>query len=332
MQRFLLLGLFVSIALIWDAKGQSKVDSSYIDYKEEEMVTRIYLSKKFTDFKIPEKKLRYRPNSGLNMGLGFTFQRLTLNIGFPPSFLNPNRQKDFPRFLDLQGHFYPVNWMVDFFGQFYTGYKIPDFQGSGKAYLRPDIGLFKAGFHVNHIFFGERISINAAMHQSEIQKKSAFSPLVGFEVYRARISGDSLIIPQELNPVFNYSEADFLHLGPNAGFLGTVVFGKGFFATGAFSGNLGLGNSWLEGADGKKEGDWGVILGYHFRGYVGYNGPKFGFNVNYVYKNLNLNPIRELEQSADTGNYRFNLVYKIRPGKKLSKAFDKLSPTRILRN
>lgn len=330
MQKQLLLGWIFLFVFSFEINAQSKVDSTYIAYDEEMMVIRFYFSKKFTDFKIPDQEVRYRPNTGLNAGFGFTYQRFTLNIAFPPSFLNPNREKDFPGFLDLQGHFYPVNWMVDFFGQFYSGYKIPDWQGSGRPYLRPDIGLLKVGAHVNYVFFGDRISINAAMHQSEIQKKSAFSPLVGFEVYRARVSGDSLIIPQELAPDFNYSRADFLHLGPNLGFLGTVVFGKGFFATGAFSGNVGFGSSWLEGGNGGTETDWSILLGYHFRGYIGYNGPKFGFNVNYVYKNLNLNPIRQLEQSADTGNYRLNFVYKIRPGKKFSKTYSRFNPTRIL--
>ncbi|MFC5192337.1 DUF4421 family protein [Algoriphagus aquatilis] len=330
MHHYLLFAWILFFALSKESQAQSKLDSAFIDYDEEVMVTRFYFSKKFTDFKIPQMEVRYRPNSGLNTGIGFTYQRFTLNVAVPLSFLNPNRERDFPGFLDLQGHFYPVNWMVDFFGQFYSGYKIPDWQGSGRSYLRPDIGLLKVGAHVNYIFFGDRISINAAMHQSEIQKKSAISPLVGFEVYRARVSGDSLIIPQELTPDFNYSRADFLHLGPNVGVLGTLVFGKGFFATGALSGNIGAGHSWLEGGNGIRESDWSILLGYHFRGYIGYNGSKFGFNLNYVYKNLNLNPVRELEQSADTGNYRLNLVYKIRPGKKFAKTFDRFNPTRIL--
>lgn len=330
MHHYLLFAWILFFALSKESQAQSKLDSAFIDYDEEVMVTRLYFSKKFTDFKIPQKEVRYRPNSGLNTGIGFTYQRFTLNVAVPLSFLNPNRERDFPGFLDLQGHFYPVNWMVDFFGQFYSGYKIPDWQGSGRSYLRPDIGLLKVGAHVNYIFFGDRISINAAMHQSEIQKKSAISPLVGFEVYRARVSGDSLIIPQELTPDFNYSRADFLHLGPNVGVLGTLVFGKGFFATGALSGNIGAGHSWLEGGNGIRESDWSILLGYHFRGYIGYNGSKFGFNLNYVYKNLNLNPVRELEQSADTGNYRLNFVYKIRPGKKFAKTFDRFNPTRIL--
>lgn len=330
MGNFFFMITFLLFIFCPKLSGQSKVDSSYIVQDEEVMVLRFYFSRKFTDFKIPENELRYRPNSGLNTGLGISFQKFTLNIGGPLPFLNPNRERDFPRSLDLQGQFYPVNWMIDFYGQFYNGYKIPDWQDTGKPYLRPDIGLFKAGIHISHVFFGERISIAAAKNQTEIQKKSAFSPLLGFEVYRAKISADSLIIPRELMPSFNYSRADFLHVGPTAGFLGTLVFRKGFFATAAISGNLGAGSSWLLGDNNQKESDWGLILGYQMRGFLGYNGQRFGFNLNYVYKNLNLNPIRELEQSADTGNYRLNFVYKIRPGKKFSKAYQRINPTRIL--
>ena len=328
MGRFFFL-VFFSCFLLWhDSLGQKLVDSTYIAQDEELMITRFYFSRKFTDFKIPEKELRYRPNSGINTGLGISFQKFTLNTAGPLPFLNPNREKDFPRSLDLQGHFYPMKWMIDFFGQLYNGYKIPNWKVTGQTYLRPDIELIKIGLNIHHVFLGERISIAAAMNQTEIQKKSAISPLLGFEVYRAQISADSLIIPTILNPSFNYSKADFVHVGPNAGFLGTLVFGKGLFATGAFSGNVGLGNFWIQGN--QKERDWGIILGYHFRGYIGYNGPRFGFNLNYVYKNLNLNPIRELEQSADTGNYRLNFIYKIRPGKNFQDRFRKFNPTRIL--
>ena len=330
MGRFFFLGSFFFYLFWQNSLGQSQIDSTYIERDEELMVTRFYFSRKFTDFKIPEKELRYHPNSGLNTGLGFSFQKFTLNIAGPLPFLNPNREKGFRRSFDLQGQFYPVYWMVDFYGQFYTGYKIPDWQDTGKPYLRPDIGLFKTGIHVSHVFFGERISIAAAKNQTEIQKKSAISPILGFEVYRAQISADSLIIPRELNPSFNYSRADFFHVGPTAGFLGTLVFGRGFFATAAISGNFGAGSSWLLGDNNRKESDWGVLLGYQARGFIGYNGQRFGFNLNYIYKNLNLNPIRGLEQSADTGNYRLIFVYKIRPGKKFSRTYTKFNPNRIL--
>lgn len=306
------------------------MDSSYIQEEPEVLVARLYLSKKYTDLRFPTQGIRYLPNSGLNTGLGFTYQKFTLNLAFPPGFLNRGREKDFPRFLDLQAHFYPVHWMVDFFGQFYTGYRLPQGLGSGSTYLRPDLELRKLGLHVNYLFAGDKISINAAMHQSAIQKRSAISPMLGFEVYRVQVAADSLVLPQGLGADENYQQADFFHAGPNLGLLGTLVFGKGFFATGAFSGNVGLGTAWNRNPGGQREG-WDLNLGYHARAYVGYNGSRFGVNANYVYKSLRLPSLGGLIQEANTGNYRVNLVYKIRPSKTFASTFSRYSPTRILR-
>ena len=239
-----LVFLFLSFFLTGILPAQSKWDSSYVAEEPELLVLRTYLSHKYTALYFPSDGLRYQPNSGLNLGIGFTYQNLTLNLAFPPGFLNRSREPDFPRFLDLQGHIYPRNWVIDFFGQFYTGYRIPDGIGKEQGYLRPDLEVLKVGVHANYIFKGDRISLPAAVHQSAIQKKSVISPLLGFEMYRVQLAGDSLILPTQLAPKQNYQQADFLQLGPNAGLIGTLVLGNGFFATGSFTGNLALGSTW----------------------------------------------------------------------------------------
>uniref|UniRef100_UPI00404865B1 DUF4421 family protein n=1 Tax=Algoriphagus sp. TaxID=1872435 RepID=UPI00404865B1 len=321
-----LVFLFLSFFLTGILPAQSNWDSSYVAEEPELLVLRTYLSHKYTALYFPSDGLRYQPNSGLNLGIGFTYQNLTLNLAFPPGFLNSSREPDFPRFFDLQGHIYPRNWVIDFFGQFYTGYRIPDGIGDGQPYLRPDLEVLKVGVHANYIFKGDRISLPAAVHQSAIQKKSALSPLVGFEVYRVQVAGDSLIFPTQLAPTQNYQRADFLQLGPNAGLIGTLVLGKGFFATGSFTGNLALGSTWNSGATGAN---WNLSWGYHARAYLGYNGPRFGVNVNYVYKTLALQPVEDWTQEVQTGNYRFILVYKIRPSEKFASSFAKYHLNRI---
>ena len=320
---FFVLLLFLQAGIL---SAQSKWDSSYVAEESEVLVLRTYLSHKYTALYFPSEDLRYQPNSGLNMGIGFTFQNLTLNLAFPPGFLNRSREPDFLRFFDLQGHIYPRNWVIDFFGQFYNGYRIPGGIGKAQGYLRPDLDLLKVGIHANYIFKGDKISLPAAVHQSAIQKKSALSPLLGFELYRVQLAGDSLILPAQLSPKQNYQQADFLQLGPNAGLIGTLVLGKGFFATGSFTGNLALGSTWNSGIAG---GNWNLNWGTHARAYLGYNGPRFGVNVNYVYKTLALQPLEDWTQEVQTGNYRFILVYKIRPSEKFASSFAKYHPNRI---
>lgn len=321
-----LVFFFLSFFLTGMLAAQRHWDSSYVVEEPEVLVLRTYLSHKYTALYFPSEDLRYQPNSGLNMGIGFTYQNFTLNLAFPPGFLNRGREPDFPRFLDLQGHIYPRNWVLDFFGQFYKGYRIPDGIGSGQPYLRPDLDVLKVGIHANYMFKGDKISLPAAVHQSAIQKKSALSPIVGFELYRVQVAGDSLIFPSQLAPTQNYQSADFLQLGPNAGFIGTLVLGKGFFATGSFTGNLALGSTWNSGALGAN---WNLSWGTHARAYVGYNGPRFGVDVNYVYKTLALQPVANWTQEVETGNYRLVLVYKIRPSQKFASTFSKYNPARI---
>ena len=245
------------------------------------------------------------------------------------SFLNPERQKDWPRFLDLQSHIYPNNWIIDLFGQFYTGYIIKDYYATGEDYFRRDIRTVKLGVSASYLFNGEKMSFEAAFHQTAIQKKSAFSPMLGFEAYRVRISGNELILPQENGPIpGNYTRADYYQVGPNAGIAGTLVIGKGFFLTGAASGNLGLGFSK---ADRDKETlNVNLMTGYFLRGFAGYNGKRFSINGSYVYKQLNLANQQDVSPSANTGNYRINVVYKITPSKKFADTYSRFNVVRLL--
>lgn len=323
---FLIL-LFSIISGFLNAQTRG-VDSTYIKETPEKMILRTYLSRKYTELDFGDQVGVYEPNSGLNLGLGFTFQKFTLNAAVPVAFLNPDRQEDWPRFLDLQSHIYPQNWIIDLFGQFYNGYFIRDFGGSGIDYLRKDLKVVKLGVSASHLFNGEKLSFEAAYHQSAIQKKSAFSPMAGFEVYRVRISGDSLVIPEEVPIPGNYSRGDFYQVGPSAGLAGTLVLGKGFFLTGVVSGNLGIGVSKAD--QDKETRSTDLMTGYFVRGFGGYNGDRFSVNGSYVYKYLSLSKQQDITHSANTGNYRINLVYKINPGPKLIKTYTKFNPLQIL--
>ncbi|MFN3999495.1 MAG: DUF4421 family protein [Algoriphagus sp.] len=303
------------------------MDTSYIDEKADVLVLRAYSSRKFTEYQVTNPALTFTPNTGLNTGFGFTFQKFTLNLAGPLGFLNPNREKDFPRTTDLQAHIYPTFWMIDLFAQFYNGYKFPGSEGIGVP--REDLSLQKIGVNANYVFRGDRVSIAAAFLQSAIQKKSAFSPFIGAEAYFLKISGDSLILPEaNFNRERNYDRADFFHIGPNAGMIGTLVFGKGFFLTGSAAANLGLSISTPDSK--KQERNTQFVPGYFLRGFAGYNGERFSLNFNYVYKNLNLSEVREVGQTINTGNYRFIFAYKINAGPKLTENFPKYNPMKIV--
>lgn len=315
---------FVPLFSLAQSRG---VDTSYIDEKQDVLVLRTYFSKKFTEYQVSEPPLIFTPNTGLNTGVGFTFQKFTLNLAGPLGFLNPNREKDFPRTTDLQAHIYPTFWMIDLFAQFYNGYKLSG--GDVSVLPREDLSIRKFGINANYIFRGDKVSIAAAFLQSAIQKKSAFSPFIGAEAYFLKVSGDSLILPESnFDLENNFERADFFHFGPNAGMIGTLVFGKGFFLTGSAAANLGFSISTPD--QEREDRNTKFVPGYFLRGFAGYNGERFSLNFNYIYKNLNLADVREIRQTINTGNYRFVFAYKINPGPKFTKTYSKFNPKNIL--
>ncbi len=328
---FLLLSLFfhqVSFA------QKSSSDTAFVEDNSHLLGVRLYLSSKFTDIVLrdPDQGQRYRfiPNSGLNLGVGFTYQKFTLNAAMPLAFINPQRKADWPFYLDLQAHIYPTDWIIDLFGQFYNGYTLDEkyLRQSTEKYNREDLGLFLVGLNVNRLLNGSKISLLGAFNQSTIQRRSAISPFVGFEIYRGGVRGDSLLLPaNEEKSQINFIESDFFQFGPNAGLAGTLVFGKGFFLTGVASANLSLGYGEWQNQEVTRK--WGVVPTYFLRGFAGYNTDRFSINFNYVYKNLNLVEAGNYNQSVNTGNYRFNLVYKIKPSEKFAAGFRKINPLRI---
>lgn len=310
-------------------------DSVYVTEQPDVMGLRLYFSKKFTDLTVnvpgQDRKFSFQPNSGRNIGVGFTYQKFTLNLAFPVGFLNKDRYQDWPLFLDLQAHLYPKKMILDFFGQFYNGYSMDRkfLKKPAEDYAREDVRLFTMGLNYNYLFNGEKISLAAAFNQSAIQKRSAFSPFVGFEIYGGRIKSDSLLLPiTEAVDYLNFDQTTFFQFGPNAGFAGTLVFWKNFFFTAVVSGNLSLGYASWENQH--KTDTFGVIPTYFLRGFLGYSGKRYSLNVNYVYKNLNLIQRGPYDQAVNTGNYRLNFIYKIHLGDKFKAKFQKINPTRLL--
>jgi len=89
----LVVGLFFTFLDGYSQKSKSGFDTTYVEIHPEKINLRLYLSRKFTNFvvKVPADNWRYvfEPNSGLNLGVGFTYENFTLNLAFPVSFLKP---------------------------------------------------------------------------------------------------------------------------------------------------------------------------------------------------------------------------------------------------
>lgn len=315
-----------------DIRAQVAEDSAYYIAFPEKLTTRIYTSRKFTSLLIKDKvanqDYRFDPNSTLNLGLGLTYQGLTLNLAYGFKFLNPETGKGPSKYIDFQTHIYPRNWVMDVFLQFYKGYHLNE-KGLGASspdlyYKLPEMRVRKVGANVQYLFNGDKISLRAAFLQSEWQKKSAGSFLAGMEIYGGGASNSEGILPDELvSPARDFNEFRFFQFGPNAGYVHTLVIKKHFFMTGSASTNLNLAYNSIQYPD-QKTNSWRFNSNLFLRGYVGYNSERWSINANYVHNSVKLFGVEDFNNRFNTGNYRINFIYRFTVGPKLKPYLDYL--------
>lgn len=329
--------VLLCVFFLWPVRNVAAQDSTYyVDYKDQ-LTTRLYTSRKYTSIvvndRVKDYRWRFEPNTTLNLGVGATYNDLTLNLAVGFGFMNPDRGTGETQWLDLQAHMYPKNFVIDLFGQFYRGYYVQNFNSDipgiiGAIY--PDLRLRMLGGNFQYLFSGDKLSLKAAFLQSAWQKKSAGSFLAGFEIYGGWANNDGLMLPQEAVAINrNFSGLGFFQLGPNAGYVHTLVFWKRFFITGMVSANLDFGRSFLDLERG-REYLWGIQPNYFGRGFIGYNGPKWSLNANYVRSYVRFSKVENFNSAFVTGNYRINFVYRFQPGPKLQKYLDYVDPEKYL--
>jgi hypothetical protein len=97
------------------AKAQKPLDHDttyYVTYPGT-IVGRIYFSKKYATFILPSaidgQNLEYKPNTLLTMGIGATYNNLTLNLSYGFGFLNNDENKAKQKALICRLIYFPVN-------------------------------------------------------------------------------------------------------------------------------------------------------------------------------------------------------------------------------
>lgn len=339
MIRFVLISLLISLSFAAMAQVDSLSKGNYYKSFPRQVTGRLYLSKKYTDFlmRAPGQfnDLRYRPNNAFNAGVGATYGAFTLNLGFNLGFLDRNRdERGKTRFLDLQTHIYPKNWVIDLYGQFYRGYFLSPrgraVADAEKFYLRPDVKVNMMGASVFRLLQPDKFSYRAAFIQNEWQKKSAGSWLVGFEFYTGRVLGDSALLPSNADEDMRQHDIRklrFVEFGPGAGYAYTAVIRKNFFVTGSATINADI-SFVRETRDEEVLRKTSISPNIMARAVAGYNNDRWSLAMSWVNNRINLRG----RQGGDTylintGNIRLTFAKRFRPGKKFEEKMKALKVT-----
>ncbi len=309
-------------------------DTLYYHSFDHYITTRFYFSQKYAGLELEKapnvSRFKYIPNTSLTMGVGVTYQSISVNLGYGFGFLNTDNNKGKTHYLDLQSHIYGRKWTIDLLAQLYKGYYLTP-KGLAASnpqgyYVRPDLRIRLFGASAYHLLNADRFSYRAAHLQNEKQRRSAGSILIGAEIYYGVIKADSSLVPSVLSE--NYGQkgirrVDFIKLGPGIGYAYTFVINNDFFLTGSLCASLTLDYSYQHGSPSKAE-KFEVNKGFIYRIVAGYDKNNWNINLALVGNQLGVAAATTKDKYLlSTGNFRLTFARRFAPGNRLSK---KLQP------
>ncbi|MBG9376186.1 DUF4421 family protein [Panacibacter sp. DH6] len=311
--------LFFSLNIFAQYKPQH--DTGYYTTFPKKLTTRFYFSKKYTSVHFPAAEqsndIDYRANTPLVMGVGATYNNLSLNLAYGFGFINHDDEKGKTKSIDLELHVYPYKWAIDVLAIRHKGLHIDkdDFaQGNNQYYYRADAVQTLAGIAAYRVPNAGKFSYNAAMIQSEWQKKSAGSVLYGGEFYYGAMKGDSSLIPAAKAASFTQAPMDkmqFFTVGIGAGYAYTLVIQKHLYIMGSGIANLDVHFSSAF-ANGVTAAKTAVAPSFIYKAAIGYNWKDWNLSANLAANTLWINTATaDRAYVVPTGNYRFILAKRI---------------------
>lgn len=241
---FLTLNTFFCISQV-DSAQKFKIDTNYIKDLSHKLSIRILTVNKFSSFDIKDNDVdsmvAYSPNRNLNLGFGINYKWFGLWLAFKFPFLNDDDAKyGETKRIDAITSIFLRKLAIDFYLSAYKGFYIenpesylPDWDDSMPYPQRSDITTTKIGGSCTYAFKHKKYSTKAAFIQTEQQKKSAGSFLLGGFFSYFRIEGDSSFVPYQLDEIYNpallFNNVKVFGGGVTFGYAHTFVLWKKFY-------------------------------------------------------------------------------------------------------
>ena len=336
MQRTLILSVIVLFiifgqsakAQVFDKIEKVQIDTNYIEAYKDELTVRAFLSRKqnryFLATGLADPWLKYNTNDNLLLGLGYTYNFLTLNLGIKMPFINDDDDiYGESKYLDLQAHTILRSYIIDFYLQWNKGYYVsnpedlnPYWDPEGPYPMRGDMRTHILGLNIQYLFNSDRFSYKASFLQNEFQKKSAGSPIVGVEAYWMLGMTDSAMIGSNLpssgfldDQPFN--QVDIANFGINGGYAYTFVWDEKLYLS--LSTVLGFSGGYNQVHDTESSTtiNSSITVGYTntSRISLGYNSKKYYVGLSYTHFLMsNRTPEYGDWYTYGTAFIRFNVV------------------------
>ncbi|MFY0626932.1 MAG: DUF4421 family protein [Reichenbachiella sp.] len=185
-----------------------------------------------------KKSIEYQPNESFNIGLGFTYHWLGLDVAFSLPFINNDDDVfgETSRF-DFQSNIYMENFVVDLNIQSYKGFynanpqvPFPGYSVDDLGYpIRPDIQTNNIGISAFYIFNHHKFSYRSVFTFNERQLKSAGSFLAGAYAGVFHMDADYPLIEEGaegFDTSVDFRDVSHLSFGLSAGYAHTFILWK----------------------------------------------------------------------------------------------------------
>jgi hypothetical protein len=320
------------LILAFANKAMAQHDSSYYETHNDVMHGRLALIQKYNvlHYKntIENRTTNYFPHTIPGVGIGFTYDWMTVNFSYGLRFNGKEREKGKTKYLDIQLHSYAKKFIIDMFGQVYKGLYVPgDKDANGTFYHRPDLESRLIGGAFQFVLNNKRFSFRSSFLQTDWQKRSAGSLLFGFESYAGRITSDSSLLPYrtDVDPSGHLAKKDFFwQIGPTIGYAYTLVIKRHIFLTGTFAESFNYARRVMtEESDPRATSKF--VINPSYRVIAGYNTYRWGIALFYVNNRVNIpGAMSGHKLAVSSGTFRVNFVYRFKSKGKLGKLIDRI--------
>ena len=242
---FISLVIWIWVGCLFAQKEDSVIiiyDTNYIEDLSDKLSVRIYGISKYNKFELNDLdsnvNIKYAPNGNLNFGVGVNYKWFGLGVAFNFPFINndDNKYGKTKRF-DAQTNIFTNSLAIDIYYQYYKGFYIenpesylPDWKSEDPYPQRPDIVTNGFGGSCLYAFNYKKYSAKATFVQTEMQKKSAGTFLLGGYFSWFDVAGDSSFIPYQIKDYFDstryFNNISVFGIGVAGGYSHTFVVWK----------------------------------------------------------------------------------------------------------
>lgn len=274
----------------------ANIDSNYIQTFPNALTTKVYIKSKLLSLSVEDSKndykLTYLPNGNSTIVIGVNYKWIGFGLGFKVIDQNNKEKYGETGYFDFQTRAHFRKGVFELFIQDYKGFylensasMIPDWPNNDTYIIRPDIRVFSTGINYTHVFNPEKFSYISSFSQTEVQKKSAGSIILGAATNYHVITADSSFIPPDLIYDDAFSGKSLTRLSgvtTNArfGYAHTFVAVEKFFLSLSLDAGLSYSLSrYSNNIDDKQKGNFNVNPNVSFKFAAGYNHNKWFVGV-----------------------------------------------------